>query len=123
MVTAVSCQCGKYAHHLLVWLPYTPTHVLLYGTFKVMGLGYVLLRATVPTPEETYDAMAPDLRRKVDENRRARQAFEEGMKQQQNAQVCFTKSNRFLITYLVFRMSLQLDPESAKPVWADPPKR
>ena len=60
--------------------------------------------ATVPTPEETYDvslipfpkpsfsnttyqAMAPDLRRKVDENRRARLALEEGMRQQQNAQV------------------------------------
>ncbi|KAI0303429.1 hypothetical protein B0F90DRAFT_1371371 [Multifurca ochricompacta] len=42
---------------------------------------------TVPTPEETYNAMAPDLRRKVDENRRARLALEEGMKQQQNAQL------------------------------------
>jgi hypothetical protein len=34
--------------------------------------------------------MAPDLRRKVDENRRARLASEEGMKRQQNAQVGFT---------------------------------
>jgi len=68
----------------------------------IMGLGYALLRAVVPTPEETYNAMAPDLRRKVDETRRARLALEEGMKQQQNA---------------------QLDPESAKPVWADPPKQ
>ncbi|KAI9508474.1 hypothetical protein F5148DRAFT_892997 [Russula earlei] len=68
----------------------------------IMGLGYVLLRTTVPTPEETYNAMAPDLRRKVDENRRARLALEEGMKQQQKA---------------------QLDPESAKPIWADPPRR
>jgi len=33
--------------------------------------------------------MAPDLRRKVDESRRARLALEEGMKQQQNAQVSF----------------------------------
>ena len=33
--------------------------------------------------------MAPDLRRKVDENRRARLAFEEDMRQQQNAQVSF----------------------------------
>jgi hypothetical protein len=33
--------------------------------------------------------MAPDLRRKVDENRRARLALEEGMRQQQNAQVSF----------------------------------
>jgi len=67
-----------------------------------MGLGYALLRATVPTPEETYNAMAPDLRRKVDENRRARLALEEGMRQQQKAQV---------------------DPESAKPVWADHPEK
>ncbi|KAH9977225.1 hypothetical protein BGW80DRAFT_1288043 [Lactifluus volemus] len=67
----------------------------------IMGLGYVLLRATVPTPEETYNAMAPDLRRKVDENRRAREAFEESMKRQKNT---------------------QLDPESAKPIWADQPK-
>ncbi|KAN0141351.1 hypothetical protein V8E53_001107 [Lactarius tabidus] len=68
----------------------------------IMGLGYTLLRVVVPSPEETYNAMAPDLRRKVDETRRARLALEEGMKQQQNA---------------------QLDPESAKPVWADPPKQ
>jgi len=46
--------------------------------------------------------MAPDLRRKVDENRRARLALEEGMRQQQKAQV---------------------DPESAKPVWADHPEK
>jgi hypothetical protein len=35
-------------------------------------------------------AMAPDLRRKVDENRRAREAFEESMKRQKNTQVGFT---------------------------------
>jgi hypothetical protein len=35
-------------------------------------------------------AMAPDLRRKVDENRRVREAFEESMKRQKNAQVGFT---------------------------------
>ena len=33
--------------------------------------------------------MAPDLRRKVDEHRQARLAFEEGIKQQQNTQVSF----------------------------------
>ncbi|KAH9967902.1 hypothetical protein BC827DRAFT_1122323 [Russula dissimulans] len=68
----------------------------------IMGLGYALLRVTVPTPEETYNAMAPDLRRRVDENRRARLALEEGMRRQQDA---------------------QRDPESAKPIWADPPKQ
>ncbi|KAI0262933.1 hypothetical protein BC834DRAFT_828203 [Gloeopeniophorella convolvens] len=67
----------------------------------IMGLGYALLRATVPSPEETYNAMAPDLRRKVDENRRARLALEEGVKRQQEA---------------------QLDPDSAKPVWASSSK-
>ncbi|KAI9455563.1 hypothetical protein BJY52DRAFT_1279531 [Lactarius psammicola] len=69
----------------------------------IMGVGYTLLRVIVPSPEETYNAMAPDLKRKVDENRRARLALEEGMKQQQQ--------------------NAQLDPESAKPVWADPPKQ
>lgn len=44
MVTAVCCQCGKYAPHLPTWLPLHITHIILYGTFKVMGLGYVLLR-------------------------------------------------------------------------------
>ncbi|KAI0063408.1 hypothetical protein BV25DRAFT_1824512 [Artomyces pyxidatus] len=65
----------------------------------IIGLGYVLLKATVPTPEETYNAMSPDLRRKVDANRAARLALEEGMKRQQQVQAS--------------------DPESAKPVWAD----
>ncbi|KAH9057161.1 hypothetical protein EDB83DRAFT_2521101 [Lactarius deliciosus] len=68
----------------------------------IMGVGYTLLRVIVPSPEETYNAMAPDLKRKVDDNRRARLALEEGIKQQQNA---------------------QLDPESAKPVWADQRKQ
>jgi len=75
---------------------------LTFVSAGIMGLGYTLLRVVVPSPEETYNAMAPDLKRKVDENRRARLTLEEGMKQQQNA---------------------QLDPESAKPVWADPPKQ
>ena len=64
--------------------------------------------------------MAPDLRRKVDETRRARLALEEGMKQQQNAQVGPSLSAVF---YHTSSFVLQLDPESAKPVWADPPKQ
>jgi hypothetical protein len=80
-------------------------------TTDVMRLAFIesldTQTVTVPTPDETYNvsltpswsvllltpayqAMAPDLRRKVDENRRARLALEEGMKQQQNAQVGFT---------------------------------
>jgi len=74
--------------------------------------------ATVPTPEETYSvsldsfislsccdatyqAMAPDLRRKVDENRRARLALEEGMRRQQNAQVGFILHSVSYHTHLV----------------------
>ncbi|KAI0315514.1 hypothetical protein OF83DRAFT_1246447 [Amylostereum chailletii] len=67
-------------------------------TVGLMGLGYGLLKTTVPTPDETYAAMSPDLKRKVDANRAARLAVEEGVKRQQEAQV---------------------DPDSAKPVWAD----
>jgi len=94
--------------------------------------------ATVPTPEETYNvsltaflrpsfsnstyqAMAPDLRRKVDENRRARLALDEGMRQQQNAQVGFTLQFNSYHTFCSLDAP-QLDPESAKPNWADPPK-
>ncbi|KIK31160.1 hypothetical protein PISMIDRAFT_670150 [Pisolithus microcarpus 441] len=38
----------------------------------LMGMGYVLMKVTVPTPEQTYAAMAPDLRKKVDANRTTR---------------------------------------------------
>ncbi|KAJ8475402.1 hypothetical protein ONZ51_g6568 [Trametes cubensis] len=55
--------------------------------------------ATVPTPEETYAAMAPDLRRKVDANRAARLARENATKQQETAQLN--------------------DPDAQKPIWAD----
>jgi hypothetical protein len=66
------------------------------------GMGYLLMRATVPTPEQTYAAMAPDLRRKVDANRTARMAEERILKQQTEAQA--------------------RDPEAVKPIWADPQK-
>ncbi|KAH9952196.1 hypothetical protein B0H21DRAFT_716136 [Amylocystis lapponica] len=68
----------------------------------LIGLGYVLMHTTVPTPEQTYAAMAPDLRRKVDANRAARLAMEDATKRQVTAQLN--------------------DPDSQKPVWADPPK-
>ncbi|KAG0705043.1 hypothetical protein DFH29DRAFT_908542 [Suillus ampliporus] len=65
----------------------------------LMGLGYLMMRATVPTPEQTYAAMSPDLRRKVDANRAARLAQEQTMKRQMDA---------------------QSDPDAAKPIWANP---
>jgi hypothetical protein len=48
--------------------------------------------------------MAPDLRRKVDENRRARMALEEGMRQQQNAQVSFPLQS---VSHHTLRLSLR----------------
>jgi len=69
-----------------------------------MAFGYVLMKATVPSEEETYNALAPDLRRKVDANRATRLARENATKQQVVAQ---TKNS---------------DPDNAKPIWADPPK-
>ncbi|KAF8447918.1 hypothetical protein L210DRAFT_701429 [Boletus edulis BED1] len=50
------------------------------------GMGYLLMRATVPTPDQTYAALAPDLKRKVDANRAARMAQERVLKQQVEAQ-------------------------------------
>ncbi|KAI0957128.1 hypothetical protein AcW1_005620 [Taiwanofungus camphoratus] len=71
-------------------------------TAGIMAFGYILMRATVPTPEQTYAAMSPDLRRKVDANRAARLAMENATKQQTDAQLS--------------------DPDSQKPVWADSPR-
>ena len=42
--------------------------------------------ATVPTPEQTYDALAPDLKKKVDAARAARQARENVTTEQIQAQ-------------------------------------
>lgn len=65
----------------------------------LMGMGYALMKATVPSPEQTYAAMAPDLRKKVDANRTARLAQEQELKRLIEAQ---TKA-----------------PEATEPIWAD----
>ncbi|KIM49440.1 hypothetical protein M413DRAFT_108311 [Hebeloma cylindrosporum] len=52
----------------------------------LMGLGYVLMKATTPTEEQLYNEMAPDLQRKVDKARAARLAREAAMKRQGDAQ-------------------------------------
>ncbi|PSS35501.1 hypothetical protein PHLCEN_2v1526, partial [Hermanssonia centrifuga] len=67
-----------------------------------MGVGYIIMRATVPTPEQTYAAMAPDLRKKIDAIREARLAKEEATQRQVSAQL--------------------RDPDAQKPVWADTPR-
>ncbi|KAI0340595.1 hypothetical protein BDW22DRAFT_1359994 [Trametopsis cervina] len=69
----------------------------------LIGLGWIIMRATVPTPEQTYNAMSPDLRRKVDANRAARLAREAATQQQAEAQLN--------------------DPEAQKPVWAEAGRR
>ncbi|KAF8579503.1 hypothetical protein K439DRAFT_1359520, partial [Ramaria rubella] len=58
-----------------------------------------VLAAVTPTPEQTYAALAPDLRRKVDANRAARLAQEEAGKRQHEV----NSSN----------------PDSDRPVWAE----
>jgi len=63
------------------------------------------MKATVPSEEDTYNAMAPDLRRKVDANRAARLAREDAMRRQVAAQ------------------TNQMGTDPAKPVWADGPSK
>ncbi|KAJ3785231.1 hypothetical protein GGU10DRAFT_355559 [Lentinula aff. detonsa] len=68
------------------------------------GLGYMLMKATVPTEEELYNRMAPDIRKKVDAARALRLAREAEMKQQVAAQAPPTNV---------------VDSDSIKPIWAD----
>ncbi|EIM90445.1 uncharacterized protein STEHIDRAFT_119442 [Stereum hirsutum FP-91666 SS1] len=72
-------------------------------TTGIMGVGYLVMRTTTPTSEELYQAMAPDLRKRVDEQRAQRVALEASMKNQ-NATVLS-------------------DPEVAKPLWAEDPRK
>ncbi|KAF4576830.1 hypothetical protein EYR36_000574 [Pleurotus pulmonarius] len=84
----------------------------------LMGFGYILMRATVPTEEQLYNyalgsqlttfipfgfdqEMAPDIRRKVDASRAARLAREQAAAREADVQL----SNP--------------DPDAAKPIWAN----
>ncbi|EPT00096.1 hypothetical protein FOMPIDRAFT_1049931 [Fomitopsis schrenkii] len=69
------------------------------ASVALVSIGYVIMKATTPTPEQTYAAMAPDIRRRVDQNRAARLAMENETRKQMEAQL--------------------KDPDSQKPVWAD----
>ncbi|KAM5539055.1 hypothetical protein V8D89_007278 [Ganoderma adspersum] len=83
----------------------TPTRIwlrLAVSSIAIIGFGYGIMKATVPTPEQTYAAMAPDLRRKVDAHRAARLAKENETKAQEDAQ--------------------SSDPDSQKPIWANKPQ-
>ncbi|OSD02891.1 hypothetical protein PYCCODRAFT_1435174 [Trametes coccinea BRFM310] len=79
-----------------------PWGKLMLTSFGIMGAGYVIMRTTTPTPEQTYAAMSPELRKKVDANRAARLARENATKQQETAQLN--------------------DPDAQKPIWADAPR-
>ena len=66
--------------------------------------------ATVPTPEQTYDALAPDLKKKVDAARAARQARENMTTEQLEAQA---SSQRSLAN--AFRRNLSPPPAAERP--------
>ncbi|KAE8216848.1 hypothetical protein CF319_g3137 [Tilletia indica] len=42
---------------------------LLVASTGIIGLGYVIMKATTPTEKQFYDALSPDLKRQVDHNR------------------------------------------------------
>ncbi|GAA96429.1 uncharacterized protein L969DRAFT_94523 [Mixia osmundae IAM 14324] len=46
----------------------SPTTLLIFGA-GIMGLGYAVMKLTTPTADQFYDRLAPDLKRKVDEQR------------------------------------------------------
>ncbi|KAF5365611.1 hypothetical protein D9758_003183 [Tetrapyrgos nigripes] len=74
----------------------------------LMGFGYVLMKTTVPTEEQLYNAMSPDLRKKVDAARELRLAREVEMKKQEEAQSPNANNT---------------DPDTLKPIWASPPRK
>jgi len=71
-----------------------------------MGVGYAMMKVTTPTEGQLYNEMAPDLKRKVDAARAARQAREVAMEKQIDAQIASAQS-----------------PEATKPLRADPSLR
>jgi len=66
-----------------------------------IGTGYVIMKVVTPTPEQLYEKMSPEIRRKVDATRARRLAAENAVRQQTVAQNQTT------------------DPDLQKPVWAD----
>jgi len=54
---------------------------ILWGRFAavtagLVGLGWVLMKATTPSDTQFYDALSPDLRKRADAARRGREAAE-----------------------------------------------
>jgi len=71
-----------------------------------MGVGYLMMKATVPTEEQLYNEMAPDLRKKVDAARAARLAREAVAERRDEAQ----------------KSTTDLGPDATKPIWAERPQ-
>jgi len=78
------------------------------STGVLVGTGYVLMRAVTPTPEQLYEKMSPDIRRKVDAARAQRLAAEQAQAialQQQQKGAASAQAN---------------DPSTPqKPIWAE----
>jgi len=83
------------------WVKMTATMV------GFVGVGYALMRAVTPTPEQLYQKMSPDMRRKVDATRAARLAAE--------AATAASSTNQQQVS------AQATDPDSQKPKWAGTP--
>ncbi|KAF9065294.1 hypothetical protein BDP27DRAFT_1332215 [Rhodocollybia butyracea] len=81
-------------------------------TIAFTGFGYLLMKTTVPTEEELYNRMAPDIRKKVDAARALRLAREAEMKAQVDAQNTASSAP----------LNNTVDPDSIKPIWANSKK-
>lgn len=79
----------------------------------------MLLRDSLLADARTQ-ALAPDLRRKVDANRAARVAQERVLAQQTEAQASAICPIRVVRPKSNVRHVQTRDPEAAKPIWADP---
>jgi len=66
----------------------------------VIGFGWVLMKAIVPTEEQLYNSLSPDLKRQADAIRAARRAQESGSVRSQDARQQLT------------------NPDPEKPNWA-----
>ncbi|GAA5853963.1 hypothetical protein JCM8547_008171 [Rhodosporidiobolus lusitaniae] len=54
-----------------------PVGSALLMTVAITGLGYGIMSLTTPSEEQFYASLSPDLKRRVDEHKRLRQAQEE----------------------------------------------
>lgn len=66
--------------------------LLLIGTFT--GLAYGLMAATTPSDQQFYDALAPDLKRKVDAQRALKHGAQSELVRESQAQLDAIKVRR-----------------------------